>query len=116
MPFIYRNFANDIQALEQHPVGPDMSKLSEGQGYLNKMQVIYDQVHFCPVSESWFDHQKLTDEIAKKQDVGQVYAGVAGIANLDFLAANSWRELWIMSIMRCRNTQSRAIRKILKTI
>ncbi|MBU0800520.1 MAG: hypothetical protein KKA05_05890, partial [Alphaproteobacteria bacterium] len=92
MPLIYRDFANEFMPLNTAPGGDLCVAVPGGRGYLReqfgKTKLYLDEIHFDIHDESWYSQHALRDRIAADEAMqGRVYAGCAGMMNLDYAAA-----------------------------
>jgi hypothetical protein len=92
MPLIYKNFSNQFAALNTAPGGDLCVPVPGGRGYLReqfgKTKPYLDEIHFNIHDESWYSQHALRDRIAADETMhGRVYAGCAGMMNLDYAAA-----------------------------
>ena len=96
MSLIYKDFGLNFQGLD-HEVGPGKSAavaVPGGRAWLcpdrgaGALKPYFDEIHFRMYDEPWWSHHALRDRLARKPALhGRVYAGCAGMVNLDYAAA-----------------------------
>ena len=94
MILIYKDFAPPFTALN-HEAGHGLCvAVPGGRGYLRPDRrgggdrVYTDEIHFRIYDESWIRHECLRDRLAASPALhGRVYAGCAGMVNMDYIAA-----------------------------
>ncbi len=95
MALIYKDFANNFAGLNDEVCDGGPVAVPGGRAYLcpdratGALKPYFDEIHFKMYDEPWFTHHDLRDRIAARPDrQGRVYAGCAGMVNLDYIAAS----------------------------
>ena len=96
MSLIYKDFRLNFIGLDRE-VGAGKSAavaVPGGRAWLcpdrgtGALKPYFDEIHFKMYDEPWWSHHALRDRLAQKPHVqGRVYAGCAGMVNLDYIAA-----------------------------
>lgn len=96
MALIYKDFAANFAGLDAD-VGPGAGAavaVPGGRAWLcpdrrtGALKPYFDEIHFRMYDEPWWSHHGLRDRLAARGDVqGRVYAGCAGMVNMDYIAA-----------------------------
>jgi len=92
MSTIFKDFAKAFAPLNFETTGEDCVSVPGGRAYLreqfDQIKPYIDQIHWKPCTEDFYVQQSIRDDLAKKRSFhGRVYAGCAGVVNLDFMAA-----------------------------
>jgi hypothetical protein len=87
---IYKSFADYIEPLNYLSVGPNCGLTEEGRAYYDsRNQFYFSWIHFKRNSEGCMDHERIAEYIHKTPELqGRIYAGTAGEANLEYIAAS----------------------------
>ena len=92
MTHILSGLKTKIDELDTSLPSPDMILSGGARGYSNGYDDDFPyvgDVHFRPVSESWFTHATIQSSVLRREQYqGRLYAGTAGEVNIDYIAAS----------------------------
>ena len=96
MSLIYNDFRRNFAGLDREAGAGNSAavRVPGGRAWLcpdrgtGAWKPYFDEIHFRMYDEPWWTHHALRDRLAQRPDAqGRVYAGCAGMVNLDYIAA-----------------------------